>query len=391
MNRLLLLFVALSTIVVACSDSTSPKSNRADVELAVVTNYANMVYESYTDAKFAANGLHSALFTFTQAPSEFTLQAAKDAYIKARKPYLQTEVYRLYGGPIDDANGPESLINGWPMDEGYVDYIKDNPDAGIINRPDLYPTIDKQLLESLNEAGGETNISCGFHAIEFLLWGQDFSTSSAGTRSYTDYVESTTGPGIHAKRRAAYLMAAIGLLVDHLTYLSDAWADAPGTYRSQFLADPHKSTELILTGLMRFTFGELAGERMAVALSTADQEDEHSCFSDQTDVDIKLDLQGIVNVLNGTYVSTTGSSISGKGILSLIESVDEATAKRIQDQIPLTVAACDAIQAPFDNELLNDAGRARVQAAIKSLNLLAATVQDGALKLGFVISGELPE
>ena len=46
-------------------------------------------------------------------------------------------------------------------------------------------------------------------------------------------------------------------------------------------------------------FGELAGERMNIALLTNSQEDEHSCFSDNTHRDIFLNAEGIQNAFEG--------------------------------------------------------------------------------------------
>ena len=88
---------------------------------------------------------------FLADPNETTLAAAKEAWLAAQEPYGQTEAYRFYGGPIDDADGPEPLLNAWPLDEAYVDYVEGAPEAGIINSPDSYPTIDQDLLISLNE------------------------------------------------------------------------------------------------------------------------------------------------------------------------------------------------------------------------------------------------
>lgn len=135
----------------------------------------------------------------------------------AREPYGQTEVYRFYGGPIDDVNGPESLINAWPVDEVYIDYVEGAPASGIVNNVADYPEITKELLTSLNEVGAEENIATGYHPIEFLLWGQDLSADSAGQRAYTDYTSAD-----NADRRGVYLNAAAEMLVEHLGVLVDA-------------------------------------------------------------------------------------------------------------------------------------------------------------------------
>ena len=59
-----------------------------------------------------------------------------------------------------------------------------------------FPEITAEALTAANEEGGETNISTGWHAIEFLLWGQDLSATGPGARPATDY---TTAP--NAERR----------------------------------------------------------------------------------------------------------------------------------------------------------------------------------------------
>ena len=59
--------------------------------------------------------------------------------------------------------------------------------ACIINVTGEYPTINAELIISLNEEGGEENVTTGWHAIEFLLWGQDLNDDGLGDRPVTDY------------------------------------------------------------------------------------------------------------------------------------------------------------------------------------------------------------
>ena len=142
----------------------------------VVLNYANIVHASYVDSLNLAKNMQEKINSFLESPSQTGLDEAKQSWVDSRFPYLQTEVYRFYGGPIDDEDGPEGLLNAWPMDEAYVDYVKGSPKSGIINNTEDYPEITQDLLISLNEKEGEENISCGYHAVEFLLWGQDFNS-----------------------------------------------------------------------------------------------------------------------------------------------------------------------------------------------------------------------
>ena len=105
----------------------------------VMETYADIVYASYQDSLTTATTLKEEVDAFFADPNEDTLQTAKDAWLAAQEPYGQTEAYRFYGGPIDDADGPEPLLNAWPLDEAYVDYVEGAPEAGIIKQSRFLP------------------------------------------------------------------------------------------------------------------------------------------------------------------------------------------------------------------------------------------------------------
>ena len=362
---------------------------------AVLNQYATIVHASYEDAYTSAMTLRLALQALVDAPSPETLEAARSAWKRARIPYGQTEVYRFYGGPIDGDNGPEGMINAWPLDESYIDYVEGNAMAGIINRPEVPITASE--LRALNEAGGEEAISTGFHAIEFLLWGQDQSVDGPGARPYTDYVtrpgdgRDSDGHQSPQQRRAQYLLTVTEMLTQDLKGLVDAWApDQPQNYRAAFLrTNPTESLRKMLSGMGVLSRGELAGERMAVALSTRDQEDEQSCFSDNTHVDIRQNAQGIRNVYEGRYVRANGTVIDGPGLGALISADLNAAMMR---QLDDTMAKVNAISPPFDREILSEPGRKRIQDAIDALRAQADLIVTMAKALGIAnLQVELPE
>ena len=83
-----------------------------------VANYADIVEATYADTLADAQALDGTLEALVADPSDTTLAAARTAWLDSREPYLQTEVFRFYDGPIDNAeDGPEGLINAWPLDE----------------------------------------------------------------------------------------------------------------------------------------------------------------------------------------------------------------------------------------------------------------------------------
>ena len=347
----------------------------------VVDAYAEGVHAMYSASLESAQAMDEAIDAFVADPTTETLDAAKQAWLTARDDYGPTEAFRFYGGPIDnEETGVEGLINAWPLDEAYIDYVDGDPEAGIVNNTDEHPTIDADTLVAANEQGGEANVSTGWHAIEFLLWGQDLSADGPGARPVEDY---TTSP--NADRRAAYLSTTSDLLVEHLDGLVAAWAplEDGGNYRSEFVAlDPAEALAMIFTGVGELSSGELAGERMSVAYEERSQEDEHSCFSDNTTSDIVANASGIGAVVNGDY-----GDVSGPGLADLLAGTDEALSEELVAAVEESTALAEAIPAPFDQHLGidvpdDDPGRQSILATIESLQAQAELIAAAATALG---------
>ncbi len=372
--------IAASSVAFSLTTAPCRGSGENDPASLVAENYAEIAAAVYNDCLTTAKRLQKAVDDFLASPSPATLATAREAWLAARVPYGQSEVFRFYDGPIDGADGPEGLLNAWPMDEAYLDYVEGQAEAGIIQNPTDFPDLTAVLLVELNEKEGETNISTGYHAIEFLLWGQDLSSDGPGNRPHTDY---TTAP--HAERRATYLRAVTALLIEHLEQVNAAWApDQSDNYRATFLAQPPvEALQKILTGMGLLAGFELAGERMFVALASRAQEDEHSCFSDNTHVDIIENARGILNVVEGVYRSVGGKEIgNGKGIAWLLNEDGSALAEALQKSSNDAVTLAEAIPSPFDQVIVaeeSDPARQSVVEAIEQLRQLATVVvQTGA-------------
>lgn len=352
----------------------------------MVERYAALVNENYTDAVAKARVLQTAVDAFVADPTEAKLTAARTAWLEARPAYGQSEAFRFYGGPIDDEDtGPEGRINAWPLDEAYIDAVVGAPQAGIINATTEYPTLSEELLKSLNERDGETNIATGYHAIEFLLWGQDRSVTGPGNRPATDFVDGGTAP--NAARRRQYLKLATDLLVKDLESVRAQWAPGANNYGKQFSAqEPGEAVLQVLTGLGSLSGAELSGERMTVAYDNKDQEDEHSCFSDNTKADLYNNALGIQNVYLGRY-----GTQDGKGLDELVAAVDPELDREMKQRLQASLDAIQAIPGPFDQAILgadNAEGRQKVKAAIDALRAQTETLVDVATALGITLNLE---
>ena len=377
-----LLHIALSSaIALSAFSALSAQAQTVDAN-AVVQQYANLVYANYSDTLSSAKAMQKAITDFTKAPSAQGLEDAKKAWLAAREVYGQTEAFRFYSGPIDSDTGPEGRLNSWPLDESYIDSVSGKPNAGIINNPKV--KITKANLAKLNERGGEENIAAGWHAIEFLLWGQDQSDTGPGNRSFEDYVDSNTAAA-NADRRRAFLNTATELLVDDLGTLVKAWQPAGKNYRAKFEKGGIASVRKMIVGMGSLSRGELAGERLEVAMNTQDKEDEHSCFSDNTHRDVVNNAQGIENVWLGHYKRLDGSVVQGASLKDLVAAKNTAVAERVSQQMAQSVAHAQAIQPPFDREIVGakDAtGRLRVQKTIDSLVQQSKDLTEAAATLG---------
>jgi putative iron-regulated protein len=379
-----LVAAALDPISVSHAQGTATQASQVTAQN-VGAHYAVLVSANYADTLAAAQALQASIRAFTTQPSVKTLDAARQSWLAAREFYGQTEAFRFYGGPIDDENGPEGRINAWPMDESFVDSVQGRPNGGLINNREF--PINKKNLATQNERGGEENIATGWHAIEFFLWGQDLSEDGPGNRNFEDFVD---GKAPNADRRRQYLTVVTELLVDDLSALVQAWAPNTKTnYRARFAKGGEESVRKMLLGLGSLSRGELAGERLEVALNSQDQEDEHSCFSDNTHRDAVTNAQGIQNVWLGTYKRADGSLITGPSLRDLVQTKDAAMADKTTKQITTSVTYAQGIQAPFDREIIGGKeapGRQRIQNTIDSLkqqskDLVAAAKAIGITRL----------
>ncbi len=347
----------------------------------VLENYAAILFANYSDSVTAAEELDTALAPLTTGtPTEGALTDARAAWTAARLPYMETEAARFYGGPIDDeATGYEGLINSWPMDEAFLDYVEGDTDSGLINDSTVLPEITGEAIAALNGADSEANVSTGWHAIEFLLWGQDLADDGPGARPFTDFATDGSATAENQVRRRAYLAAVSTLMIADMSAVRDAWA--PGaTYRTAFVArSPEEGLGAILTGMGSLAGGELAGERMNVAYTTQEQEDEHSCFSDTTLNDHLHDAIGIRNLYLGSYTRIDDTVVSGASISSLVAARDPALDTSVRARLDAGVAAIEAIPGPFDQAILgadSAAGRVAILAAINAMRDVADAIEE---------------
>jgi len=382
----------LSAVSALCIMAFATQSGAAAPEpQAVVRHYADLALAKYEDSLATAKALDAAVDALIAKPSQETLDAARSAWKASRIPYQQSEVYR-FGNPVVDAW--EGRVNAWPLDEGLIDYVDPaygtesdsnpyyvadviaNPSATINGETLDMSSLTPETIAGLQEAGEvEANVATGYHAIEFLLWGQDLNGTGpgAGNRPYTDYDTANCTHG-NCDRRAAYLKAATELLVADLEEMVADWQPG-GAAESVVVADPKVGLRAALTGMGSLSYGELAGERMKLGLILHDPEEEHDCFSDNTHASHLNDAIGIASAYTGRYTRVDGTEMTGPSISDLVAAKDPALDTEMRGKLDVTLAAMNAMAARAEggeayDQMIgegNEAGNAAVQAAIDGL------------------------
>ena len=378
---------------------------------AVLNTYADIAEAGYADSLATAKTLDAAIDALIAEPSAEALEAAKEAWLAARVPYQQTEAFRFGNAIVDDWEGK---VNAWPLDEGLIDYVdasyggpSEENEFNLLNvvatpkftlggtEVDAAEITPALLEETLQEADGiEANVATGYHAIEFLLWGQDLNGTDhgAGTRSYTDYLSGDACTGGNCDRRGAYLQAASELLMSDLEWITGQWA-AGGEARETVLADEDAGISAILTGMGSLSYGETAGERMRLGVMLNDPEEEHDCFSDNTHNSHYYDGLGVQNVYLGEYQRVDGTLISGPSVSDLVAETDAALDVEMKAALSDTMRALGKIklaaEAGFSYDQMlergNEAGEALIMGGVDGLvaqtkvieNVVTALALDG--------------
>ncbi|BFM08468.1 imelysin family protein [Halioxenophilus aromaticivorans] len=441
---------------------TTDVINIENVQKVLETN-ADIALAAYSDSVDTALELKDAIDAFAATAAGDRTQADQDnlkrLWLISREPYGQTEVYRFRLSPIDSTDyasedGPEGDINAWPLGEALIDYVQNvsssdfeadqvgviangvgvNADGAVdgtdtsANIISVYTAdeITVDLIANTATADDEHDVVAGYHAIEFMLWGQDLNdnalvtygddrdqavkangagnVAAGGQRPLTDFTSDA-----FADRRVKFMQVVAEKLVADLESVRDGWLDdVSDNYRDQFTAVADRDEAIqklteILTGMGTLSEGELAGERMQIAFSSNSQEDEHSCFSDNTHRDIWLNAEGVANSYYGDYAGydsdldgtddVTSRAVSGYGFDDYVAEmgIDDLTAAA--DALETALSATETDYMAIDSQaragmpvdvLIMDANRNQdnpMYSTILSLNAQSAEIANIATAL----------
>lgn len=375
----------------ACAVFSAPVTYRMphaliDFDVGPQAHAANqLAHAQFTAALAQAKLLNNAVDQLLLTPNQKHLQQAQAAWRSAKRSYQLTEWTRFAETPIDWAAlgarpaGPELRINAWPLNEAVIDAVRGAPTAGLVHRFELPMTRANILAQ--DQSTDEADVTTGWHAIEFLLWGQDFNADGPGQRLAADF----SGQSPATQRRRTYLKLLVELLIEDLTVVSGEWdpnIDTSYVNKLQQLP-PIEQLGRVLHGATTLLITEVHGQRLTVPLDSGTQEDEHSCFSDFTLQDLQADLAGVRSVFYTELKDAPNSSL-----IALMRWKDPNLAEILQQKFDLATQALEKIPEPFDQMLLsapNSHARTQAEAAADALQSLGVSMKAAAEVLGIQI------
>ena len=266
----------LLLVLVGCSENTSepqiaeptaetrpsgfellnPELSTAAKQIAL--DYAEQIRVDFSQVSIEIEKLQSAIGEFLAQTNIENLDRARQSWLIAHSAYELTTLHRYFAASILDEQNSIALlqlqyqINHWPIVPGYLDYVDGYPDSGIVH--DINVSLDSIGLGDQHGAFDISEVTLGFHVLEFLLWGSRDTQSEL--RSVDDFIEidaldaSQIESGysleqLSNNRRRQLLAIIADILLGDFRALGSLWSDQ--LERAEQSIDRTSQTELITT------------------------------------------------------------------------------------------------------------------------------------------------
>ena len=155
----------------------------------VLRAYLQQIETDYDAVADNLDSLRSEILAFLEEPSTTSMNNVRSAWLLSHSAYELTTLHRYFAVLILNEAEILSLfslqyrMNHWPILPGYIDYVAGFTDTGIVQ--DITVALNIPTLQEQHGIFGLSEVSLGFHVIEFLLWGEN--PDQITPRSAADY------------------------------------------------------------------------------------------------------------------------------------------------------------------------------------------------------------
>lgn len=329
--------------------------------------YLEQIESDFTDASLALETMQKSVEDFLQNPSNNSMEAARDAWLSANIAYELTTLHRYFASRIlDEAQGEQWFqlqyqINQWPILPGYIDYVQDYADSGIVN--DIPVPLTELDLRAQNGLFEITEATLGFHVIEFLLWGTNADENSP--RQPTDYRLETvlsssqadsgmTVDQISNNRRRVLLELVTNILVDDFASLQSLWAANTAIVRTKLQAmEGPQLLSVIMNSMTDMLSEELLVRSLYPLLNGEYNDSIQSPFSHTTQNAVSAQLSGFERLL---LENTTDSGATLDGLISsMSEDFADFFYQNFDASKECLVLLYSTLESPTDSPALQQA------------------------------------
>ena len=305
----------------------NPELSASAKEIAL--EYVQQIDTDFKQAGIEIEKFQSSIATLTDQTNIENLNLSKQAWLNAHSAYELTTLHRYYATQLMGEQDSLALmqlqyqINHWPIVPGYIDYVDGYPDSGIVH--DINVNLNADSLREQHGSFDVSEVTLGFHAIEFLLWGYDADSVARPATDFDAVLELTpkeiesgyTLEQLSNNRRRLFLTVVADTLVKDFLALQSLWlAEEPSI--SQRI-ESISGTELIVIladSMSAMLTQELLQRSLYPMLNGDFVESVQSPYSRSTQNAVSSQLSGLERLLlerqteNGTTLDLVFSAIS---------------------------------------------------------------------------------
>lgn len=362
------------------SQPQSPKKKLYELEGAslVIENIGkNVILKTYQDLESQTKKLALAIEKLKTDPTQENLLFTQKAWREARVPWESSESFLF--GPVESL-GLDPMLDTWPL------AISDLERVLVLYSPQSSSPLNKEMVRNF-----DTNLQ-GFHAIEYLLFGDGTVTPGAVMPPRTGIlIETPKNIRDFSASEFHYLTFLIEVMLDHTRSILRAWqdhhdpddSDSPpflelftlksNTTRRGFTNTPQVFLTIIQDGMAAIA-DELANGKLATPLGDSTESADSSLVESQFSWNSLSDFQNNMDSMIALYTGDYGNHF-GEGIDVLLRQVDPDLDQEILREMihakHLIADIAGSENLSFTAAIYEPAARDRVVIAIQQVNTLA--------------------
>ena len=283
----------LNSTPITKSQPAPLNTNQADIKpSALTTHYLSLAAQQFKTTCSNAEQLQTSVQLFLSAPNKKTLEEARLHWISTHNSYIGSKLFRalnikhpeLDHSQIDPVKHSLAIrIDQSPLLPGYLDAVEGYPQSGYVFSP---LPIDAVTLNNEHQFSDTLYVTLGFHAVEFLLWGE----GNEQTRTSSDYavpIDNKENPESAQARRSQLLSLTTKLLTEDLQMQCQEWLTTEGYYPSQLSAKSEKEQNEYIVATMEQRLSDIQINSTQIKNAV----EPHSAFAHSDEQDLQAQIK----------------------------------------------------------------------------------------------------